>query len=136
MKVIKKLVILVIAITSLVLIGCVIGAKFYMDWEANTNPKTRNQEQESKEAYSIRLGVLKHQFIAKVGQPDKIIISTDGAYEMLVYETTLPYSSFLTAIVEIQTKKIIEISHGEDWKEKRTLEGYIVPEIAWQNYYS
>ena len=82
------------------------------------------------------MGVLKDEFIVKVGPPDKMIISTDGAYQMLVYETTLPYSSFLRAIVETRTQRIVEIDHGEDWGEKRILKGYIVPEIDWKNYNS
>ena len=93
--------------------------------------KTRNQDQESTTAYSIPLGISKEEFIKKVGKPDYEIPSIDETYEQLVYETTLPYSSYLTAVVEVKTQRVIKISHGEDWKQDRKLEGYAVSEIRW-----
>ena len=68
-------ILLIIAAVSLICIKLLLVSKFFED------DRTRNQELESKIAYSIPLGIPKEEFIKKAGNPDNILLSVDGRYQ-------------------------------------------------------
>ncbi|GEM_PF-3244097 len=99
--------------------------------DTGTETLTDGQELESERAKVFEIGGTREEFVEKVGVPDFTTPSVGGDYEELWYQTTLPFSSHLTATVEITTGRVVEIGHGEDWDGSRRLAGYEFPAIEW-----
>jgi hypothetical protein len=95
-----------------------------------------NQHAENEKAKTFALGSSSSDLINHVGAPTWVLSSTDGNYEIYMYETTLPYSSYLVATVEKSSGRVLEISHGEDWKDDRRLSGAEVPSTMHWDYTS